>query len=201
MRIVFQGDSITDAGRERPSGRGLGNGYPKYVAQLLQKDSFGQEFECINMGIGGDRTWDLLARWQTDCIDLQPDILSILIGINDTWRRYDRNDITTAAQFEHNYRRLLEDVRANTKAKIILLEPYLVDLPAKPFREDLDPKIDVTRRLAREYADAFVPLDGMLTAACLHTDPKLLSFDGVHPEPDGAKLIAKAYVAALKEIL
>ena len=197
MRIVFQGDSITDADRERPIGYGLGEGYPKYAAQLLRENSFGQEFELINMGNGGDRTCDLLARWQTDCIDLQPDILSILVGVNDTWRRYDSNDPTTVEEYERNYRRLLEDARAHTKAKIIMLEPFLVDRPEKPFREDLDPKIDATRRLARLYADVFVPLDGMMAAACLKTDPNELSVDGVHPGPAGARLIARAYVDAL----
>ncbi len=201
-RIVFQGDSITDAGRDYQDGHKLGDGYPKYVAELLRQDYPDREFEFINMGISGNRTWDLLDRWQTDCIALKPDILSIMIGINDTWRRYDgANAPTTAQEYEANYRRLLTDVKQHTKAKILLLEPYLIDVPDKPYREDLNPKIDAVRRLAREFADVFVPLDGLFAAACVGNETTHWSPDGVHPNETGARFIADAYLKAVKTLL
>ncbi|MBE6769003.1 MAG: GDSL family lipase [Ruminococcaceae bacterium] len=200
MRILFQGDSITDAGRDRSDPHHLGNGYPKYAAEILKEWFPDEELEFVNFGISGNRACDLVARWEAECLDWKPDIVSILIGINDTWRRYDANDITTAEQFEANYRKLLSDLREKTSATIVMLEQFL--LPADPAKEcwhggDLDEKIQVTRRLAREFADVFVPLDGMLAAACVGQDPTAFSGDGVHPNEEGARLIGEWYADAV----
>lgn len=203
MKILFQGDSITDMGRDRSDSHNMGNGYPKYVKQLLTAKIGFEDAEFINLGISGDRTCDLLERRQKDCIDIQPDIVSILIGINDTWRRYDSNNPTSVQVFEDNYRKLLVDIKTNTKAKIIILEPFLIDSDENKrcYREDLYEKIEAVRRLAREYADAYVPLDGIFAAACLENEPSFYSADGVHPEPNGAKVIAEYYVKALKPLI
>lgn len=203
MRILFQGDSITDAGRDRNDPHHLGNGYPKFAAELLREQYPQQTFEFLNFGISGNRTWDLLERWQTECLDWQPDIFSLMIGINDTWRRYDQGLETTAAEYEANVRSLLQQVRTQTKAKIVVLEPYF--LPVNPawcgWREDLNPKIDAVRRVARELADVYIPLDGMLNAACVGAAPADFSPDGVHPNECGAQLIADAYVKAVAPFL
>lgn len=199
MRILFQGDSITDAGRDRSDPHHLGNGYPKFAAALLREQHPQETFEFLNFGISGNRTWDLLERWQTDCLDWQPDIFSLMIGVNDTWRRYDQGLVTTAAEYEENVRSLLRQVRERTQAKIVVLEPYLLPVQAAwdGWREDLDPKIDAVRRAARTYADVFVPLDGMLNAACVGHEPSEFSPDGVHPNATGAQIIAAAYVKAV----
>lgn len=132
---LFQGDSITDAGRDYSDYHELGQGYPKYAAELIRDrfdDPKNGTIEFINLGISGHRTRDLRARWQKDCIDLQPDIVSIMIGINDTWRAFDSNDPTPVEEFEDNYRYLLSEIKAHTNAKILLLEPYVLpDVPAK----------------------------------------------------------------------
>ena len=203
MRVLFQGDSVTDAGRIRENPADLGQGYPQYAAGLLQKRYPEISWEFINRGIGGNRTGDLLARWRTDCIDLQPDLVSILIGINDTWRTFDQNDPTSVERFEENYRRLLEDVQAHTHAKILMLEPFVLhDTSDKDaWRADLDPKIQAVRRLAWEYADAFVPLDGLFAAACVERPPLYWTADGVHPVEAGARLIAAAYADAAAKLL
>ncbi len=199
MRILFQGDSITDAGRDYNDPHNLGNGYPKYAAEILKEWFPEKELEFIDLGISGHRTCDLLARWERDCIEQKPDIVSILIGINDTWRRYDSNLPMSIEEFEENYRQLLTAIREKTAAKILMLEPFL--LPADPskdrFREDLDPKIQVVRRLAREFADVFVPLDGMLAAALVGQEPNAYSDDGVHPNAEGAQLIGEWYADAV----
>ncbi len=203
MRVLFQGDSVTDAGRARENPANLGNGYPRYAAALLRERFPEREWEFLNLGISGNRTGDLLARWKEDCIDIQPDFLSILIGINDTWRAFDSNNPTTAEQFEDNYRRLLEDVKNHTHAKILMMEPFVLrDTPAKDaWRADLDPKIQVVRRLAWEYADGYVPLDGLFAAACMEQGPLYWTADGVHPVEAGAKRIAAAYVEAAARLL
>ena len=199
MRILFQGDSITDAGRDYSDPHDLGNGYPKYVAEILKEWFPEKEMEFVNLGISGHRTCDLLARWERDCIEWQPDILSILIGINDTWRRYDADMPMSTEEFEANYRALLTAVREKTKAKIVMLEPFLLPVdPAKEcFHEDLDPKIQAVRRLAREFADVFVPLDGMFAAACVLQEPSTFSGDSVHPNAAGSQLLGEWYADAI----
>lgn len=107
MKVLFQGDSITDAGRDYADPHHLGDGYPKYAAEAIRERFPDETFEFINLGISGNRTTDLLERWQKDCIAVQPDVLSILIGINDTWRRYDSNLPMTVEEYEANYRRLV----------------------------------------------------------------------------------------------
>lgn len=199
MRILFQGDSITDAGRDRSDPHHLGGGYPKFVAELLREQYPEMELDFVNFGISGNRTWDLLDRWESDCLAWQPDVVSIMIGINDTWRFYDQGLRTTTEEYEANYRSLLQQIRDHTNAKIVMLEPYL--LPVNPdwdcWREDLNPKIDAARRLAREFADVYIPLDGLFAAACVGNEPAAFSGDGVHPNEAGARFIARLYADAV----
>lgn len=195
MRILFQGDSITDAGRDRSDPHHLGNGYPRFAAENLRAQFPRQDWEFLNFGVSGDRTWELEPRWDRECLSWQPDILSVLIGINDTWRYYDQQLLTTTAQYEENLGNLLTRVREHTSAVILLLEPFL--LPVNPawacWREDLNPKIDAARRVARALADAYLPLDGLLNAACVGHDPREFSDDGVHPNETGARMIGEMY--------
>ena len=204
MRILFQGDSVTDACRDRSDPHNLGPGYPHFAAEAIRGQFPELELEFINLGISGNRTIDLLERWQEDCIDWQPDVFSLLIGINDMWRRFDgANSPTLAPQFEDNYRRLLEAVRTKTRAKIILLEPFLisVDPVQDTWRFDLDEKIQVIRRLAREYADVYVPLDGLFASHCIEHEPTYWTDDGVHPNENGARLIGQYYAEAFAHIM
>ena len=108
MKILFQGDSITDAGRDRSDIHHLGSGYPFYAARYIREKYPQKEFEFLNTGISGDRAESLLARWQTDAVALAPDIISILIGINDTWHNSgDDTDWMKTRYFEHCYRTIL----------------------------------------------------------------------------------------------
>ncbi len=199
MRILFQGDSITDMGRDRSDPHHLGNGYPKLVAHYLQELFPDKEFEFLNFGISGNRTCDLVDRWQSDCLDWDPDVVSIMIGINDTWRAFDQNMPMTAEEFEANYRTLLTQIKEKTHAKILMLEPYLLrNEPGKDgWRADLDPKINAVRRLALEFADAYVATDGIMAAASVEESPTYWSGDGVHPNDEGAMLIATHYIGAI----
>mgnify|MGYP000879211013 CR=1 FL=1 len=200
QKVLFIGDSVTDCGRSRSEdSNDLGAGYPMFTASFVKAMHPELDVSFVNRGISGNRTKDLVDRWTRDCIELNPDWVSILIGINDTWRRYDRNDPTTFSEFEDNYRFILERTKNETDAKIIIMEPFLLPYPEsrKVWREDLDPKIQVARNLAMEYKALFIPLDGLLASAAAKTHPKVWSEDGVHPSKNGHAYIAMEWMKAL----
>ncbi len=198
-RVLFQGDSITDCGRSRDNDAELGHGYAALLAAWLSAQYPCRSITFLNRGISGNRAKDLLARWDADCIALKPDWISILIGINDVWRRYDKDDPTSAGQYEASYRALLEQTRARCNARLILCEPFVLPVPPdrEQWREDLDPKIAVVRKLAREFGAYYVPLDGVFAAACTRRAPVFWAHDGVHPSPAGHALIAQAWLRCL----
>ena len=200
MTILFQGDSITDAGRSYENDGELGCGYPYLVANLLNVAFPELKLKIFNKGISGNRVVDLTERWQKDCLDIKPDILSILIGVNDTWRRYDSNMITTADDYYNGYRKLLTDVKEEfPNTKIVLLEPFLltVNETIEGFYDDLDDKIKKVRKLASEFEAIYVPLDGLFAQASAIREPAFWSSDGVHPSAAGHMLIAQNWVKAV----
>lgn len=171
IRLLFQGDSITDWGRNHDNPHDVGWGYARHAFNALN-EKYPDKIEYINLGIGGNRTEDLVNRLESDFIDIQPDVVSILIGINDVWAHSGGRDWMSDEEFEANYRTILDAIKTKTKAKIMLMEPFLIPVEDKLFfREDLYRKIEVTRKLAREYADVYLPLDGLLCAAYNNTDP------------------------------
>ena len=203
VKLIFQGDSITDAGRDRRNYHDLGNGYPKYVAEII-KNTYGDiDFEFINFGISGNRTCELFDRLYKDGIELQPDVISILIGINDVWHRYEHTRIaTTDAQIALNYREMLKRIKRETNAKIIMLSPYVLDAADKAhMKEDLKTVLPIVRELAAEYADVYVPLDELFEEAIKsQPHPLYYSDDGVHPNVNGAKFIAEHYARAIEKL-
>ncbi|MBQ6263891.1 MAG: GDSL family lipase [Clostridia bacterium] len=202
MKVLFQGDSITDWYRDRENYHDLGKGYAHYSAKLIKREFPGENFEFINLGISGDRTESLVARLQSDFIDIQPDICSIMIGINDTWHRAENRNWVSDEYYENNYRTVLTALKEKTNAKIIILEQFLLPVADKLFfREDLNGKIDITRSLAREFADVYIPLDGLFAAACVEEDMLNFSEDGVHPAINGSKFIAGHYLEAFKKVM
>ncbi len=203
MKIVFQGDSITDAGRDKRNYHDMGKGYPKYAALQLAEAFPNVDFEFINMGISGNRTGQLFDRLYPDAIAFEPDIISILIGINDIWHRYDHFIETTDEQILTNYRAILARLKKQTTAKIVMLAPYLLDCSDKEhMRADLTRLIPAIRKLADEFADIYIPLDALFEEA-LKTQPEPLyySADGVHPNGNGAKLIGKYYFDAVAPLI
>ncbi len=204
VKIVFQGDSITDAGREKRDYHHMGNGYPYYVTESLVSRFPNVAFEFINQGISGNRSGQLFDRLQTDAIAFEPDIISVLIGVNDVWHRYAKNPIrTTDEQFEANLRAILSTLREHTSAKLLLLQPYLLDgEETAHFRAELDRIIAIVNRLADEYADAYVRLDEMFAEAMkTQPEPCYYSRDGVHPNANGATFIAEHYLEAVKPLI
>ena len=202
IKLLFQGDSITDAGRSYDNPHLLGDGYVKYAAQNLQAAYPQVEFDFINLGISGNQTKDLEARLDRDFIDIQPDIVSILIGINDVWHHADQRDWIPDELFEARYRTVLQSIKDKTSAKIMMLEPFLIPVEDKLyFREDLYKKIEICRKLAREYADVYLPTDGLLCAAFIGDEPTSYAADGVHPTDKGAQLIGDLYCRYMKPII
>ena len=204
ITLVFQGDSITDAGRDKRNYHQMGNGYPKYASEALAKAFADVEIEFINQGIGGNRTSQLFDRLYTDAIAFEPDVISVLIGINDIWHRYGSGMIaTTDAQIALNYRSILERLKRETDAKIVMLSPYILDCEGKDaMREDLKTVLPIIRGLADEFADAYIPLDELFDEALkTQPEPMFYSKDGVHPNENGARFIAEHYVKAVKPII
>jgi len=202
IKLLFQGDSITDMGRDRENIHDLGWGYPRYAAPALKELCPDVEFEFVDLAIGGDQTSNLVERLESDFVEVQPDICSILIGINDVWSHAGERDWMSDSEFEKNYRTILDALKERTHARIMLMEPFLIPVPDKLyFREDLYKKTEVIRKLAREYADVYVPLDGLLNSAFIGDDPVSFAEDGVHPTEKGARLIGKIYAEYMKKIV
>ena len=204
MKILFQGDSVTDAGRDRSDPHDMGNGYPRYASAMIQDSFPDTEFEFIDLGISGNRTEHLVERMEADFIEIQPDIVSILIGVNDVWHHYAFEYVeTTDEQFESNYRTLLDAIKSRTNARILMIQPFLLETvdPAKQeLCEELARKQAIVKKLADEYADAYLPLDEVLHSMT-EEETAYYAADGVHPTPDGACCIGEAYLGAIAPLI
>lgn len=207
MRIVFQGDSITDAGRSTSAGSlvSIGQGYALMVAgDLMAK--YPQRYECVNRGVSGNRVVDVYARIKCDCWNLQPDVLSVLIGVNDVWHEEgaNRNGVD-AVRFEKLYRILVEDTKERfPEIRILILEPFVLRGTATEagwdrFAHEVYLRAEAAKRVAEDYGLIFVPLQGMLDEACEKAPASYWLGDGVHPTPAGHRLIADAWEKAARE--
>lgn len=204
IRLLFQGDSITDAGRDKRNYHDMGKGYPKFAVEGILRELPEAEIEFINLGIGGNRTDQLFDRLYNDAIELAPDVVSVLIGINDVWHRFGAARIeTTVEQFEANYRAILNRLKTQTNARIVMLQPYLLDCEKNlHLRPGLDEILPVVKRLADEYADLYIPLDELFGEAMkTQPEPCHYSDDGVHPNANGAAFIGKHYAKAILPLL
>jgi len=201
--ILFTGDSITDGTRNREcrfeDPAALGAGYVSILAGKLGFEQAGLNLRFRNTGISGDRSCDMLARWDADCIEIQPDWVSILVGVNNTWRRYDANDPTSDELFEAECRELLERVKSETSARMVLCSPFLLHTEESivRMREDLDPKIGILEKLAGEYGAVWVDFDAAFVAATEQKPPAYWAFDGVHPTIAGHALMAGIWLEAV----
>ena len=196
--IVIQGDSITDAGRFVDEEK-LGSGYSRMVAKYIENFYPDLAIKVYNKGISGNRSKDLVARWKEDTLDLNPTVVSILIGINDTWRAFDSSDPTSVEDYAAN----CENIMRRTKdagASLIILEPFAVPtgVVKDTWRADINPKIDALRALSLKYADAYIPLDGIFYNLSVKVSPETWTGDGVHPSAAGHRIIAKEIIKVLE---
>lgn len=203
--VLFQGDSITDAGRDRAVPKDMGFGYAMMAASWFNALYPDRRVKFRNRGIGGDRVKDLLVRWDVDCIQMKPTPtwVSIMIGVNNTWRAFDSNDPTTPAVFERQYRRLLDrTLEGLPGVRIILCDPFILPVSAwqETWRPDLEAKIAIVQQLAREYSTIHIPLDSIFAEAKARRNAKFWLPDGVHPSPAGTALIAQSWLRAVGAI-
>ena len=192
--VLFTGDSVTDCGRREDHDGHLGSGYVRNIA----RSGWATGRRVVNTGINGNRMVDLAARRQRDVLAHAADIVSVLIGVNDTWRRYDDKEPTTAESFENDYRRLLEPI-AQAGSRLVLVEPFLLPVTddQHAWREDLDPKIDVVHRLAVDYGAVLVAADAGLTQSAAALGATAITLDGVHPTSVGHELLASLWLEAV----
>jgi lysophospholipase L1-like esterase len=164
--ILFQGDSITDTGRNRGdtaanSASALGTGYPLLVASAVLKTNAGRGLRFYNRGVGGDRVPDLAARWQADTIALAPDVLSVLVGVNDYWHKRSKGYTGTVADYENGYVGLLEETRRSLPGvRLVVLEPFVMRVGAvdASWFPEFDQRRAAAERVARRIGATFVPL-------------------------------------------
>ena len=211
MKILFYGDSITDAGRMREDLTGstglggLGYGYVRSIADKLIGEH-PNEYEVINTGISGNRIVDLYSRIKADCWNLEPDLISILIGVNDVWHELGgRENGVEIDRFEKVYRMLIEDtLKKLPNLKILLCEPFVLPGSATASEEDKWQRFlevydyaKVVKKLAEEYGLYYLPLQEKLSKEAKGNEAEYLG-DGVHPFEKGAKLIANEWLSVLK---
>jgi acyl-CoA thioesterase-1 len=194
--VLFIGDSVTDCGRRDDADRNLGHGYVRLIDEAFAAG--GTPVTIVNRGISGNRVRDLKARWQKDAVDLAPILVSVLIGINDTWRRYSENDPTSLDGFEADYRAILSALPPRDETVLVLVEPFLLPVTAEKakWRVDLDPKIAVVHALAAEFGAVLVEADSYLNG--LDDEPTEIAADGVHPTKYGHELLAKLWLDTIE---
>ena len=191
-RLVFVGDSVTDADRGADPD-GLGSGYVRMIAAAPR--AAGRT--VVNRGVSGNRVRDLRQRWSSDVLPERADVLTVLIGVNDTGRRFDSDDPTSAESFEEDYREVLRQ-SADGRTRLVLMNPFV--LPVLPgqqqWLDDLNEKIRVVERLAREFEAGHVALDRVLADAASVHGAAALAEGGVHPTALRHQPMARAWVDA-----
>lgn len=200
--ILFQGDSITDTGRfnrnaEANDPSGLGSGYAMMVAASLLAKRPADGLRFLNRGISGNRVTDLYARWVEDCVALKPDFVSILIGVNDTWRFFDSNCGVPVPKYTRVYRQLLAETReALPDVTLVLCEPFVLRCGAvtDQWLPMMKERCDAVRELAREFKAVHVPFQSMFDNALKQAPPAYWAADGVHPSAAGHMLMAQTWM-------
>lgn len=207
-RFLFQGDSITDAQRNKnidniPNYE-IGNGYATVVAASLGVRHHGK-LEFFNRGISGNRVVDLYARIKKDIINLKPDYLSILIGVNDVWHELENQNGVSAEKFELIYSMLIEEIKEELHdVKIYILEPFLthgeaVDNRWEVFRSEVEKRAAASKKIAEKYNLTFIPLQEKFDDACKNAPCTYWTKEGVHPTAMGHGIIASSLTQAVEK--
>ncbi|MFD2991030.1 SGNH/GDSL hydrolase family protein [Fictibacillus nanhaiensis] len=196
MKIIFIGDSITASNKNTDPDR-LGDGYVRMIKDVLPK-----EITVINKGVNGHRVTDLDFRWQRDVIDLEPDLLSVSIGINDVWRQLDSPQLeqVDVSRFEEVYRGLLS--KLSPKTKLVLMEPTIIKENTKSQGNQLlIPYVEVVRNLAKEFDAVLVPTHEVFINHLTKKPDVSLTTDGVHMRRKGNELMAKTWLEAAESLV
>lgn len=206
--VLFQGDSITDGNRGRNSDLNhvLGHGYQYILAGELYAENPGKSIEIYNRGISGNRVSDLYGRWQEDCLNLNPTVLSILIGINDIGFKYINGSGSDPDRYEKIYCRLLDEVlEQNPDTFIVIMEPFFGMSPDPDIHAHYIPRIEAIQKKAKSVAEkynaVFVPLQDIFDNFAKEYDIFDALWDGVHPTTHGHQLIANRWKECVQEKL
>ena len=199
--ILFQGDSISDINRsvevkEANHNRALGIGFCNYIAARLLRERPAGKLKFYNKSIGGNRIVDLYARWKIDAINLKPDLISILIGINDTWHKFSKQNGVEPKRYETVYRMLLEDTREQLpQVELVLCEPfaYKCGVVTEEWIGELSQRQQIVKKLAEEFGAIFVPFQSALDKVLEYAPPEYWLGDGVHPTMAGHWLLSECW--------
>jgi lysophospholipase L1-like esterase len=203
--ILFQGDSITDAGRKRDAGEAnspdaMGKGYTWLAASQLLVDMPDAKLRIFNRGISGDKVYQLADRWQADCLDIRPDVLSILVGVNDFAHVFKHGYEGTLEKYEADYHALIKRTKdALPEVRLVIGEPFIlnVGLVDDTWIEPFAAYRAAARRVADEAGAAFVPYQTMFDAAAEIAPTAHWAADGIHPSANGAALMAHWWLKAV----
>lgn len=210
INILFQGDSITDAGRpyelaDKSYCESLGNGYVKILAGQIALEFPEQKWHIHNRGISGNKISQLYARWQADTINLRPSVLSILVGVNDVWHGLVDDPLkfngTNSKHFDRTYRALLDfTLEELPSVKLMLCEPFLLkgELWTEKFQQAVVDKQSIVKKIAEEYNATFVPLQAAFNKELENFSAEELLLDSVHPTNIGSKVLANAWMEAFR---
>ena len=205
LTLLFQGNSITDTGRDRSDFRAnsspaLGSGYPALIAQHLLESYPDFQLQCYNRGCSGDGLADLRRRWARDTLALLPDWISILIGVNDCWRYCSQAAGCSPDSFRASFRSLIQSSQeALPFSRLILCQPFLLDVnPVEPdWTGDMELRQLAVQSLAEEFDLLLVPFQSALNRAAQDHPPERLLEDGIHPTPLGHRLLADCWLDTL----
>lgn len=205
-KLVMIGDSVTDCERARPIGEGLfgalGKGYVSYIDALIGAVCPEDGIRIVNMGIGGNTVRDLKNRWESDVMALEPDWVSIMIGINDVWRQFDLPRQTEIHVLLDEYERDLEDLLVRTEVVtkgVVLMTPFYIEPNVNdPMRARMDEYGAIARRLAEQYDAILVDTQAAFNQALQTYYPATLAWDRVHPNATGHMILAKAFLDAVE---
>lgn len=198
QKVLFIGDSITDCGR-RDQHAPYGAGYVHAIWRWLGAAYPSLRLTIVNKGISGNTTRNLLERWEEDVVAEQPDWLAIKIGVNDVWRAIEGRyaEAVSLEEYERNYRRMIDRASAATPARLILIEPFLVETRAgDPFRAQLDAFRSVVARLAEQHRAIHVGTQSAFDAGLTAQPAAYWATDRVHPTEIGHMLIAQTVLRA-----
>ena len=199
-RILFIGDSITDAFRKPEEiniAYQLGAGYALLIAAKYSLERPSDNLTFINRGISGHGVIDLLHRWDTDCLALEPNVVSVLVGVNECIRRFRGAEHLSIAEYEAQYNFLLERTRqCLPNVRLVVCEPFLLPCGevTDEWIEDIKARGEASRRVAEMQQSVFVPLQRPFEEACALTPPEYWAYDGIHPTAAGFGLIARQWI-------
>jgi lysophospholipase L1-like esterase len=204
-KLVMIGDSVTDVARAQPIGEGLfeahGKGYVNLVNSLLWAAYPGYRLRVVNMGCSGNTVRSLKARWQTDVVDLKPDWLSIMIGVNDVWRQFDLPHQPEEHVGLKEYESTLDELVQKTLPLVeglVLMTPYMIEPnPREPMRARMDQYGAVVKKLAKRHGTFLVDTQAAFNAVLRHMHPMTLAWDRIHPNSSGHMVLARAFLQSI----